>query len=751
MSFDPAKLWQEVAPWLDRPGRESPDGRIWSFCPAHADGKGGESKPQGGRSLSLHRRYGLDCMTGCNFEQILEAFRGRGMGSTPAPITTNKPGGMPPGATQTAVYEYCDPKTGKPLMYKARYEWPDSESPKGYRKDHKWRLPESDKWVGVGGAFQPLYGAHRLNPSQPEQRIWWVEGEGKVDALVARNELAVSAPNGTGSRITPELLAPLRGRRVVIWPDNDAPGLTFAGKVRLALTPVCASVSTWIPDNMPEKGDAVDFFAAGRLLVGEGGEYVERISGPLGPYITQPDGAIVAERSMEFGPFVLEARGVRKEKTGVHATVGLTAAGLDLSWSHFNVERDEDRTRLARSAHGQMTEPQQSTMPLGEVKRTLDRFCHGLYPAKLGELEFKLVEGDDTWEGPTLILGTYVIEGGGTMLFGKPGGGKSTSAMLMGVSIDAGVSALWHVPRALRVGYVNLERDEALMRGRLMAANRVLGLPPRRPLLMINEKSKPIVDMADALRVKVRSEGIDLVIYDSVTRAGAGDLNTNESANMIIDVFNSISRTWIGIGHVNRQDETHMFGSMMFDAGMDIGVSVTSEDSGGAGMLNVGLKITKANDVARGGTEMWQYLFEKPSGLVGVRRISEQNLDIQVRQATSMENKVGLVLGKNGWMSAREVAQAIGHSNSETVYKVLSDGHRNGLYARDTSTKPIRWGLAGADDPFEAPAAYVWDGDPERCVECGATFAGVDGYAETFTPLCTYHLGIRRAQREGTG
>ena len=88
-------LYVELLPLLDHPSadsvRERPPsgGRVWSFCPSHADGT-----KYGKRSLSLHPTIGLNCFAGCEFRDVVQALRERaGVHPThPAPSTPYRSG-----------------------------------------------------------------------------------------------------------------------------------------------------------------------------------------------------------------------------------------------------------------------------------------------------------------------------------------------------------------------------------------------------------------------------------------------------------------------------------------------------------------------------------------------------------------------------------------------------------------------------------------------------------------------------------
>ena len=63
-----------------------------------------------------------------------------------------------------------------------------------------------------------------------------------------------------------------------------------------------------------------------------------------------------------------------------------------------------------------------------------------------------------------------------------------------------------------------------------------------------------------------------------------------------MDTLNGICETWLGLAHSPRQDSSHVYGSIHFDAGADIIVQQVSEAKEKS--LGIGLNITKANDTA---------------------------------------------------------------------------------------------------------------------------------------------------------
>jgi uncharacterized protein (DUF927 family) len=77
----------------------------------------------------------------------------------------------------------------------------------------------------------PLYGLDRL-AARPDDPVLVVEGEKKTHAAEKRfpGWVSIASQGGSGSAEKSDW-SPLRGRKVMIWPDNDVPGAEYANKV----------------------------------------------------------------------------------------------------------------------------------------------------------------------------------------------------------------------------------------------------------------------------------------------------------------------------------------------------------------------------------------------------------------------------------------------------------------------------------------------------------------------------------------
>jgi len=153
-----------------------------------------------------------------------------------------------------ATYTYTD-ADGCFVARKLRFE-PGRE---GRKKDFAWQRWGNDAWVdGLVGLKTPLY---RCREIQNEQIVVYVEGEKAADAG-ARLGLATTTAGGVNS-FHPDHAEVLRGKDVIILPDNDPPGRQHAYSVAVALHEIAKSIRIVVLPGLPEKGDLYDFSKGG--------------------------------------------------------------------------------------------------------------------------------------------------------------------------------------------------------------------------------------------------------------------------------------------------------------------------------------------------------------------------------------------------------------------------------------------------------------------------------------------------------
>lgn len=168
-------------------------------------------------------------------------------------ISLAEPAGKPRNtpAKIVATYDYRD-EAGVLLMQSVRME------PKRFRQ----RRPEGEGWTWSVKDVRVL--PYRLPEllAAADATVYLVEGEKDADRLASLGLVATTNVGGAGKwKVAHSQF--LRGRRVVILPDNDEAGRDHAKKAAKTLGGVALDVRIVSLPDLPKKGDVSDWLDAG--------------------------------------------------------------------------------------------------------------------------------------------------------------------------------------------------------------------------------------------------------------------------------------------------------------------------------------------------------------------------------------------------------------------------------------------------------------------------------------------------------
>ncbi len=562
-----------------------------------------------------------------------------------------------------AEYTYQN-EDGKELFQVVRYE------PKSFRQRHK---NGSGEWVwNLEGVRRTLYHLPELLLATNET-VYLVEGEKDCDNLWAWGQVSTTSPGGANGW-RDEYAVPLTGKKVCIIPDKDSPGLSYARQTANSLTGKVADLKVvLLPDGVK---DISDWLTLGNDITELAlmQQDIEALFASDKPVYRQEESSIRWDKKVGDSLLLtFKAEKLSEERTGVHARVSIFGQRESLSWSYLNIERREDRSSLAGAAFTTLKTDVIYTKT--DMVRDLDSFCAGLWDFHVASFKSEIMSGDSDNKPLTFVLKPYILEDGGTILFAPPGRGKSYSVMLWVVSVDAGVSTHWLVSQR-PVLFINLERSRQSVRRRLGRVNMALGLPADRPLLTLNARGKSLSDVIASARKDIRDHHVGLVVLDSISRAGLGDLNENKSVNSIIDALSSLCPTWVALGHTPRQDESHIFGGIHFDAGADVVVQLNScvTDNG---TLGVGWQIIKQNDLPQFPQKIMAFEFDS-GGLQSVRLARPFEFpDIEAKKKQDMlSTLIDHVANQDtGDTTASQASEALGF-NRANISRLFSSSGR---------------------------------------------------------------------------
>ena len=179
----------------------------------------------------------MHCHAGCEQAAVVAALKASGLWSEPRHSSTI-----------VATYDYCD-EAGQLLYQVVRTE------PKSFFQ----RRPDAcGGWINKKSQRQVLY---HLREVIEAPIVFLVEGEKDADTLRQHGFVATTNAGGAKARWLPDYNDTLRGREVIIIPDNDEPGWRRAKIIAQAL--LGAAIRIRVLDLPQDTKDISDWFGTG--------------------------------------------------------------------------------------------------------------------------------------------------------------------------------------------------------------------------------------------------------------------------------------------------------------------------------------------------------------------------------------------------------------------------------------------------------------------------------------------------------
>ena len=125
---------------------------------------------------------------------------------------------------------------------------------KNSRGQTEWKFPPEYK------SSRPLYRGERL-ASYPGKNVMVVEGEKACEAAeLLFPEYIVVTWSGGANAVKKSAWSVLANRRVLLWPDNDEPGIHAMATIESLISDIAIQVLTLDVSDRPNKWDAADLF-----------------------------------------------------------------------------------------------------------------------------------------------------------------------------------------------------------------------------------------------------------------------------------------------------------------------------------------------------------------------------------------------------------------------------------------------------------------------------------------------------------
>lgn len=663
-------------------------------CPAHDD-----DRPSLTVSTGRNGRLLVNCKGGCTQSAVLNSLTERGLWGSRRPRNGAHPASSPssPGSPvrgagvapsePVAVYGYraaAEPD-GPVVAEKGRWEGQDG-------KTFRWRRAGRQDWSGLDGLSLDdlaLWGVELIT-DRPDEPVVVVEGEKAALAARSLGLLAVCHPGGASTkRFTPDQLAPLAGRDVILWPDNDAPGRELMARLAAAIRPTARSVRFLTP-SLPVKGDAADYVAQGGTR--------EALLAELPP--ARPDVTVLGRDSY------------RVRVPTPAGLVTLTVDGLEQS-SHRELEA-EVTVAVPGTAESLV---QRLNLLSGSQRTDLRRDLDALYGREYGwtavlaqacglvwrawRTQERAVRVDQILDpgSSQFLVDVLLPEGAPTVLFGDGSSGKTYFALALGVAVALGRPFGQYPTRQGAVLYVDYETSEAQFRlrvGRLCRGLGLDGVPAGLPMYYWRAGGVPLAEQVDVLRRFCAENNVALVIVDAAADACGGE---PESAAVASRYFNALSRlgeiTTLTLAHIAKGSDTEKpFGSVVWHNRPRRTWYLHRVQDEDADEADVGLFCRKSNDGRRPPAIAFHLSFDGTAGPVTIARGDLSSIP-ELAERRPLRDRLRDAL-RGGASSVSELCEVLGGGISrEAVLSALRrspqmfvEVERGGGRGRES-----RWGL----------------------------------------------------------
>lgn len=350
---------------------------------------------------------------------------------------------------------------------------------------------------------------------------------------------------------------------------------------------------------------------------------------------------------------------------------GTRSSDGHLHGARFNLSGSQARTTLAKVLAGRAAIPDIDWLDLLEdfCRRVLAEESAGEPVIRVGSLPRPL--GITYRVDPVLPLDEPVI------VYGEGGTGKSTLAAAIAVSVETGIAVIpgW-APRRAPVLYLDWEAGPDAINARVARVAMGANLPG--PVsIAYRFMVRPLADQVEDIAPLVTSEGIGLVIVDSVGMAlgGSSDgTDASEGALRLFAAFRVLRTTVLAIDHkasagLDEQRTTKPYGSIYKVNMARAMFEVRRHDSDERGVL--GLYNTKYNDRRKLPPIALGMTYEGDEGPITYS--AQETLPEELSGPLPLQDRIAAVLGSDR-LEVSDIASLL--ETKPTIVRAILNRHK---------------------------------------------------------------------------
>ena len=378
-------------------------------------------------------------------------------------------------------------------------------------------------------------------------------------------------------------------------------------------------------------------------------------------------------------------------------SVDSTGSGKLHSPSRFNVLTQTARSQLAR----QLTERDAFTDWTAVLEQvcalTIERWREGEPAIDLREVH----AGAARW-----VYEPWVEHGGPTTLFGDGGGGKSTLALILAVSVASGLPLLGDgiMSDPAPCLYLDWETSADVHAERLRSICRAANIDA--PAIYYQRMTASFSESVQVIRRRCAQENIGFVIADSLGAARGGEPESAESTIKLFNAGRTLGVPWLGVDHVtkNGSDKTRPFGSTYTHNLSRLTWSIEQAATDDESELCIVLTNHKANNGRRQRRRGYALAYEEtPDGTpesIAIRPRDIRDIPSMIGRLTLRDQIAGVLRANNQPLSVEDIQTALeidGVGVKADVVRITLTRHPQ-LFVALRDGRSVRWGMLSTAD-----------------------------------------------------
>ena len=245
-----------------------------------------------------------------------------------------------------------------------------------------------------------------------------------------------------------------------------------------------------------------------------------------------------------------------------------------------------------------------------------------------------------------------------TMIYGDGDSGKSTLALAVALSVADGVDlipGLSNEKTTSRVLYLDWETNDATHIRRMHALLAGKNIPKRH--LLYKRMYTPFAEAVDEIASLVNTNGIGLIVVDSVSMASGGLISDEQAVAQFFLATRAVGCTTLSIAHVAKENISRKpLGSTFWWNQCRAAFEIIHDQAEGENQYFVSLNHRKHNNQARQNSLAFRVEFDENSITY---HVTDPATNAKLNEFLSLPKRIEAYLLNEPWKSAAEIGEVL--------------------------------------------------------------------------------------------